>query len=207
MTDNVTLPGTGTVVASDDIGGGVQAQLVKIADGTSGSSTPVPGSSYGLRVEPLRRLKVALGTITGTGATYVSGDQVGDPLELTNVLRENPNVAGQYTGTIRGLRVVDPGGVLVNPVVWLCAIDPSALDAGDGNALNPAFAAAPAFRPCQMVNTGSVSNFKVWEFQGPDSASVISSVDTSLWVIITTYGAGSAYSSDTPAVAALIEQD
>lgn len=40
MADNVTLPGTGEIVATDDISG-VQYQLIKIVDGQAESTTPV----------------------------------------------------------------------------------------------------------------------------------------------------------------------
>lgn len=43
MADNVTLPGTGAVVASDDVGG-VQYQYVKLDLGAGGASAPVAGS-------------------------------------------------------------------------------------------------------------------------------------------------------------------
>jgi hypothetical protein len=39
LADNVTLPGTGAVVASDDIGSGVQAQRVKPVWGVDGTGT------------------------------------------------------------------------------------------------------------------------------------------------------------------------
>lgn len=39
MADNVTLPGTGAVVASDDIGAGVQAQRIKPVWGIDGTGT------------------------------------------------------------------------------------------------------------------------------------------------------------------------
>lgn len=56
MADNVTLPATGTgtstpVIASDDIGSGVQAQRIKILDGTDGSAVGVPGGTEGLRTQ------------------------------------------------------------------------------------------------------------------------------------------------------------
>ena len=40
MADNVTLPGTGEVIATDDIGG-VQYQMVKLVDATPDSTTPI----------------------------------------------------------------------------------------------------------------------------------------------------------------------
>lgn len=39
MADNVTLPGTSEIVATDDVGGGVQYQRMKLSDGIDGSTT------------------------------------------------------------------------------------------------------------------------------------------------------------------------
>lgn len=49
MANNVTLPGTGAPVASDDIGG-VHYQRVKLMDGTEDSAAVIPGGVNGLLV-------------------------------------------------------------------------------------------------------------------------------------------------------------
>lgn len=41
MADNVTLPGAGVVVRSDDVGSGVQVQYVKLDGGGDGASNPI----------------------------------------------------------------------------------------------------------------------------------------------------------------------
>ncbi|QIG49558.1 hypothetical protein G5V57_18680 [Nordella sp. HKS 07] len=41
MADDVTLPGTGAVIVTDDVGGGRQIQLVKLDGGANGASAPV----------------------------------------------------------------------------------------------------------------------------------------------------------------------
>lgn len=54
MADNVTLPGTGAVVASDDVSG-VQYQIIKIAIGSDGSATLLPGDgTNGVKVDVTR---------------------------------------------------------------------------------------------------------------------------------------------------------
>lgn len=40
MADDVTLPGTGAIIATDDVGGGRQIQVVKLDGGANGASTP-----------------------------------------------------------------------------------------------------------------------------------------------------------------------
>lgn len=55
MSDNVTLPGTGAVIATDEATDGtlgtVQFQYVKLVDGTLGGTTKVGASSNGLKVD------------------------------------------------------------------------------------------------------------------------------------------------------------
>lgn len=50
MADNVTLPGTGVVVAADDVSG-VQYQKVKLINGTADDATAIPGGAAGLLVQ------------------------------------------------------------------------------------------------------------------------------------------------------------
>jgi len=62
MADNVTLPGTGAVVASDDVSG-VQYQVMKIALGGDGAATLLPGEgTYGVDVDVTRLPALAAGT-------------------------------------------------------------------------------------------------------------------------------------------------
>jgi len=71
MADNVTLPGTGEIVATDDIGG-VQYQQMKLVDSTPNSTTPVGtasnplpvNASYGELVEALEALRIATSSLT-----------------------------------------------------------------------------------------------------------------------------------------------
>ena len=58
MADNITLPGTGAVVRSDDVGAGVQAQYFKLMDGTDGGTDVIPGdAANGLDVDVTRDRK------------------------------------------------------------------------------------------------------------------------------------------------------
>ena len=76
MADNVTLPGTGRVVASDDVGG-VDYQRVKVSHGPDGSATdtsttnPLPVQLLGEAIEALEAMRVALGTLTRTLAASI----------------------------------------------------------------------------------------------------------------------------------------
>jgi hypothetical protein len=71
MADNVTLPGTGEIVATDDIGG-VQYQQMKLVDSTPNSTTPVGtdsnplpvNASYGELVEAMEALRMATNSLT-----------------------------------------------------------------------------------------------------------------------------------------------
>lgn len=72
MADNVTLPGTGEVIATDDIGG-VQYQMMKLVDATLNSTTPIgteanplPAALYGEAIEALEAVRYAIQSLTRT---------------------------------------------------------------------------------------------------------------------------------------------
>jgi len=68
MADNVTLPGTGSVVGTDDVGG-VQYQQVKLVDGTLDSSTPIGTNSNPLKATGPDCVSLLSTTITVEGAS------------------------------------------------------------------------------------------------------------------------------------------
>lgn len=59
MSDNVTLPGTGLAVASEDVGG-VEYQRMKLVDGTVGGTTPAKVTGDGLLAISANDLAVAI---------------------------------------------------------------------------------------------------------------------------------------------------
>lgn len=65
MADDVTLPGTGAVIATDDVGGR-QFQVIKPAFGADGSATlvspaaPLPVDVYGELLEAVEAMRMAL---------------------------------------------------------------------------------------------------------------------------------------------------
>jgi hypothetical protein len=72
MADNVTLPGTGEIVATDDVGG-AQYQLIKLVDATVNSTTPIgttsnplPAALYGEAMEALEAMRFAIQALTRT---------------------------------------------------------------------------------------------------------------------------------------------
>ncbi len=72
MVDNVTLPGTGEIVATDDVGG-AQYQLIKLVDATVNSTTPIgttsnplPAALYGEAMEALEAMRMAIQALTRT---------------------------------------------------------------------------------------------------------------------------------------------
>jgi hypothetical protein len=79
LADNVTLPGTGAVVASDDIGSGVQAQRIKPVWGADGTGTdtaianPLPAQTT-LEVSQMS----SLGTIATPQFAVINVSSSGD---------------------------------------------------------------------------------------------------------------------------------
>jgi hypothetical protein len=102
----VTLPGTGIVVAADDIGGGVEAQYVKLMDGASGGTDLLPGTAArGLSVDP--RLKVVRLAVTPTissSPAYTAKDAVGGLMTFSNAAR-----ASGGSIRIEAVQIVDKG--------------------------------------------------------------------------------------------------
>jgi hypothetical protein len=72
MADNVTLPGTGEPIATDDIGG-VQYQRIKLVDATPDSTAPIgtatnplPIAAYGELIEAMEAMRMAIQALTRT---------------------------------------------------------------------------------------------------------------------------------------------
>jgi hypothetical protein len=71
MADDVTLPGDGAVIATDDVGGR-QFQIVKQAYGADGEATqvstaaPLPMAAYGELIEALEAMRMAIASLTRT---------------------------------------------------------------------------------------------------------------------------------------------
>lgn len=104
MADNVTLPGTGEVIATDDIGG-VQYQQMKLVDGTLGSANAAVVDGDGrltVRSHP-RRAKVVKTTFYTTNSTeniLLSGRGAGLFADLTHLSLFNSS-ATSVTVTLR----------------------------------------------------------------------------------------------------------
>lgn len=93
MADDVTLPGVGTTVATDDIGGGRQAQIIKLADGGNGSAVPVGATDQGggvgaLHVEPHQKIEKVVLTPVIDAVAYTAGDIFGTLLQIPNAVKQ-----------------------------------------------------------------------------------------------------------------------
>lgn len=116
MADNVTLPGTGEVVASDDISG-VQYQRVKLVDGTLDSTAAIAGdATNGLDVDVTR-------VIPGTGATNLGktedaahGD--GDTGVMVLAIRDDTGT----THTVSAVGDYSPLSTDAQGALWAAAI-------------------------------------------------------------------------------------
>lgn len=89
MADNVTLPGTGAVIAADDCSS-VMVQLVKLAYGADGVATQVQADASGLLVNPgpqTLRIEVNSAGLTTASTSYTAGDQEGTEMTFANAAR------------------------------------------------------------------------------------------------------------------------
>lgn len=68
MADNVTLPGAGSIVGTDDVGG-VQYQQIKLVDATLNSSTPIGTDTNPLRTGGPDCITLLSSTLTTAGVT------------------------------------------------------------------------------------------------------------------------------------------
>jgi hypothetical protein len=101
MADNVTLPGTGAVVATDEVNDGAglrQFQVIKPAYGADGSATLV-STSNGLPVQ-------AVGTFPVSASAALPVDAVGELIEAVEALRMT---VGRLAGT-QGTMLPDVAG-------------------------------------------------------------------------------------------------
>lgn len=107
MADGIAITaGSGTTVATDDLGATGHVQWVKLRDGTDGGTDTIPGTAArGLSVDP--RLKVVRLSATPTVSTspaYAAKDAVGGLMTFSNAARASG-------GTIRvdAVQVEDKG--------------------------------------------------------------------------------------------------
>lgn len=110
MADNLTLPATGSVAATDDIAG-IHYQRVKLVDGTLDSTAAIPGdATSGLYVNPkpgTRHVQVQSAGLTTATTAYVANDQLGTILTFTNAVR----VSGG-TGIVQSAALLDQAAIV-----------------------------------------------------------------------------------------------
>lgn len=147
MADNTTLPGTGDIIADEEIGG-VKYQLVKLVSGTTGATAPITGdASYGLDVDVTRLPTLAtvtsvvsigsmgtlntLGSVTSvTGVTSVVS--IGS-MGTLNTLGSVTNVVNINTlGAISSAVQIYPGGAVIGQTPTVSTGAYSAKDAVGG---------------------------------------------------------------------------
>lgn len=119
MADNVNVTaGTGTIIATDDVGGGVQVQRVKATFGVDGTATDVSATNPLPIVDPDT---TASGTISATDA--VLGTHAGAGVLLTGTPTASSYVAMALTGGEAGF-VLQLSGTFGAGTVWFeCSAD------------------------------------------------------------------------------------
>ncbi len=103
MADNVTLPGTGSVIAADDIGG-IEYQRVKLSLGSDGSATDLPMGEQA----KASSMPVALSTESIAQMTELL-EQVGAVCQALTELAERLDI---YPDGAGNLRISVQGGTL-----------------------------------------------------------------------------------------------
>ena len=93
MADDVTLPGTAAVIATDEVdmgSGAAHVQLVKIVDATEAGTSRVPASAgKGLAVEPRATMVRSAVTPTISTSAYTAGDSIGGVMTFSTVNRSS----------------------------------------------------------------------------------------------------------------------
>jgi hypothetical protein len=118
MADNVTLPGTGAAIATDEVavngGSSAQVQYVKLVDGTANGTAGIPGDSSGLVVKQA--------TAASLNCTEASASAIKTAVELL----DDAVFADDAAFTVGTSKVQVVGGVTVAH-----GSSPDAADAGD----------------------------------------------------------------------------
>lgn len=116
MADNATLPASGTVVATDDIGG-VHYQIVKMAHGALDSATIV-SSTNPLPITASSTNPVVIQGVqdTATTGTITSAASTVGPLAVTQRNVVTVSVSGTYAGVTIVVEASDDGGTLWYPL-------------------------------------------------------------------------------------------
>jgi hypothetical protein len=129
MADNVQITaGSGTTIATDDVGSGVQVQRVKMTWGVDGTATDASATNP-LPVVAPGVLKIAVTPTISTSA-YTSGDAIGGLLTFANAAR----VSGGG-GVIQSVTIVDKDQE--RPPLDLVLFDQTFTNTADNAAFDP----------------------------------------------------------------------
>jgi hypothetical protein len=136
MADNVTLPGTGAVVATDEVGG-AQYQIIKIAIGPDGTATILPGDgANGVDVDvtrlPVDATTAANAKVTLRGYDYRTSEAYVDIYAI------DTGEGGPY-GLLVGNTADTPLSVDLGSGILRATTNSSWIDAGTAT-LTPKFA-------------------------------------------------------------------
>jgi hypothetical protein len=137
MTDNVTLPGTGEVVATDDIGG-VQYQRVKLDVGGDGATSPVTKAAPLPASLPLAASAAIMSVTTAaTGANWTAfSSQACNALDIVNTA----SVAIEYRrgGTGNAMTILSGSARLVIGIANANEVDVRRVDQSNTQVTIPA---------------------------------------------------------------------
>lgn len=121
MADNVTLPGTGAVIAADDVSS-VFYQRMKIVTSEDGSTEPIGDLDFGsvraLYVHPrpdtvIPATPVSSAGLTTASTSYSIGDTLGNGWTIPNAAK-----ASGGTGRVLGVTLLDYADVTTSIYLW-----------------------------------------------------------------------------------------
>lgn len=128
----ITLPGTGEIVATDEVGSD-HYELVKLAAGTTGSAEPIGATDLGSydalwvdhRLNGATQSQASAG-LTTASTNYTAGDVLGSGWTFTSMAR-----AAGLGGRIKGIHILDKGDVMTSCELYISS---TAITFGTDNA-------------------------------------------------------------------------
>lgn len=206
MADNVAITaGSGTTIATDDVGSGVQVQRIKVMLGADGANDGDVAAANPMPTGGLMTKLTATPTVSASPA-YTAGDCVGGLMTLSNAVRSGP-----LSGVLAAIEVMCKSAQTFAFDVIFFDANPSGSTLNDNAAI--AIAAADFDKIVGVAQiTGTAPN--AWVNVGTPSFAVAANVNlplklasTTLYAVLVARGTPTLGSTSDIKFAALVYQD